>query len=39
MRRGLLIVLTVLLVLISFFPSIIEIFVSGIRIQYAMIFG
>lgn len=39
MRRGVLIVLMVLLVMISFFPSIMEIFVSGIRIQYAMIFG
>lgn len=38
MRRGLLIVLMVLLVLISFFPSIMEIFISGIRLQYAMIF-
>ena len=39
MRRGLLIVLMFLLVMISFFPSIMEIFVSGIRSQYAMIFG
>ena len=39
MRRILLIVLMVLLVLIGFFPSLIEIFVSGIRTQYALIFG
>jgi len=39
MRRGLLITLMIMLVLISFFPSIMEVFISGIRMQYAMIFG
>lgn len=39
MRRILLIILMVLLVLISFFPSIMEIFMSGIRTQYALLFG
>ena len=39
MRRILLVVLMVLLVLIGFFPSLMDIFVSGIRMQYAMIFG
>ena len=38
MRRGLLISLVILLVFISFFPSIMEIFISGIRDQYAMLF-
>ncbi len=39
MRRVLLISLMVLLVLIGFFPSLMEIFISGIRTQYALIFG
>ncbi len=39
MRRILLIILMSLLVLISFFPSLMEIFMSGIRTQYALIFG
>ena len=39
MRRALLAVLMILLVLISIFPSIMEVFISGIRSQYAMIFG
>ena len=38
MRRALLISLMVLLILISFFPSIMEIFISGIRNQYAVLF-
>ena len=38
MRRGLLVSLVILLVLMSFFPSVMEIFISGIRSQYAMIF-
>ena len=39
MRRILLIVLMALLVMIGFFPSLMDIFVSGIRTQYALIFG
>ncbi|MBR6088386.1 MAG: hypothetical protein IKP86_00535 [Anaerolineaceae bacterium] len=39
MRRVLLITLMVLLILISFVPGVMEIFVSGIRTQYALIFG
>lgn len=39
MRRILLIVLMLLLVMIGFFPSLMDIFVSGIRTQYALIFG
>ena len=39
MRRILLIVLMILLVLIGLFPSLMDIFVSGIRTQYALIFG
>lgn len=39
MRRALLMVLMILLVLIGFFPSIIEIFIKGMRTQYALIFG
>ena len=38
MRRGILILLMLLLVLISLFPSIIEVFIGGIRMQYTMIF-
>lgn len=38
MRRGLLITLVILLVLMSFFPSVMETFISGIRSQYAMMF-
>lgn len=38
MRRGLLIALVVLLVLMSFFPPVMETFISGIRSQYAMMF-
>ena len=39
MRRALLTVLMILLVLISIFPSMMEVFISGIRSQYALIFG
>ena len=39
MRRILLIVLMALLVMIGFFPSLMDIFISGIRTQYALIFG
>ena len=39
MRRILLIILMGLLILISFFPSVMEVFISGIRTQYALIFG
>lgn len=39
MRRVLLITLMILLILISFFPGFMEIFVRGIRTQYALIFG
>lgn len=39
MRRGMLIALIILLVLISFFPSITDIFVRGIRDQYSLLFG
>ena len=39
MRRILLISLMALLVLIGFFPSLMDIFISGIRTQYGMIFG
>ena len=39
MRRGLLISLIVLLVVMSFFPSVMDVFIRGIREQYALIFG
>ena len=39
MRRILLIVLMVLLILIGMFPSLMDIFVTGIRTQYSLIFG
>lgn len=39
MRRILLIVLMVLLILIGLFPSLMDIFVNGIRTQYSLIFG
>lgn len=38
-RRGLLIVLVLLLVAMGLFPSVIETFASGTRTQYALIFG
>ncbi len=39
MRRILLIILMTLLILIGLFPSLMEVFIRGIRIQYALIFG
>ena len=39
MRRGLLGALMILLLVISFFPDIMDIFISGIRTQYSLIFG
>ena len=39
MRRGLLLTLMILLVLIGFFPSLMEVFISGIRSQFSLIFG
>ena len=38
-RRGLLLALMLLLLLIGFFPSLMEVFISGIRTQYALVFG
>lgn len=39
MRRILLIILMILLILIGLFPSLMSIFVSGLRTQYTLIFG
>lgn len=39
MRRGLMGALMILLLVISFFPDAMDIFISGIRTQYSLIFG